>query len=161
MALIRKLPALLRHDIVPVFCDRCGAATHLSRVDEDTAQCLIATGYYRSSVRELDLLQRTERLFARFPHSRHLTIVQHLHLNGPDAADEEFDRALREDKELQAFLQMGFLLPVRLKAVQESVTSSSKSIKHYRVPCRSCHLGGLFLKDTFFERLGSHADDGL
>jgi hypothetical protein len=114
-------------------------------------------GYYCGFLRELDLLERAQRLFARFPDSRHPLVAEYLHLDPsevPTAADEAFERALSEDAELREFLsRSGFLLSARLKFVRESVASYTGRVEEFRVPCPACGAGALCLEQEFFERL--------
>ena len=49
---------------LPVFCDECGLQFDMPRADKRTQDALIETGYYRGFLRELELLERTGRLFA-------------------------------------------------------------------------------------------------
>jgi hypothetical protein len=139
MAVVNKHAALRRHAVVDVACDHCGNSVRLPRVNDRMRDVLIQMGYYRGFLRELNLLERTERLFANFSDSRHQLIAEHLHLSPNDAttaADEAFERALGEDPELHQFLnRCGFLLPVRLTFVRESVTSYSKRVEEFRLPC--------------------------
>jgi len=114
-------------------------------------------GYYRWFLRELDLLQRTERLFARFPNSLHPLIVQHLHLEvAPAGDDEAFEQALKEDAELHEFLKMSFWLPRRLEFIRESVDSFAKRKRfgEFLVQCQACYVGSMCLEEKFFEQLG-------
>jgi hypothetical protein len=158
MPIVDKREALRRHVVLPVVCDRCGQATRLTRVEEPTRVALIQMGYYRGFLRELDLLERAERLFARFPGCRHPLIAEHLELPPGEAyagEDAEFERALGEDAELHEFLkQASFVLPARLEVVRASVASFSGRVAEFQVACPTCGTGSLCLERGFFERLG-------
>jgi hypothetical protein len=136
VSFVDKYGALRRHKVVPVICDECGQRPNMPRPNERTRDALIQTGYYRGFVHELEMLERTERLSARFSNSRHPLIAGHLHLRPsevPTAADEGFERALREDAELHEFLtRCGFLLPARLKVVRQSLESDEPALRRVR-----------------------------
>ncbi len=156
MSIVDKHGALSRMPFVPVFCDSCGQASELTCVSEQTRNALIQMGNYRELRRELELLERTERLFARFPNSRHRLVAEHLHLRPnevPTTADEAFERALGEDAELREFLtHCGFLLTARLEFVRTSVASYT-NWQHFLIPCPTCGAGILCLEREFFEHL--------
>jgi hypothetical protein len=158
VAIVDKRQAIRRHMVLPVVCDRCGDTSRLTRAEEPTRAALLQMGYYRGFLRELELLERAERLFARFPGSRHPLIAEHLDLQPgavPTALDEEFERALREDAELHEFLTGSpFLLAARLQVVRESVASYSGRVAEFQVACPVCGTGSLCLEQGFFERLG-------
>jgi hypothetical protein len=129
----------------------------LQQPDKPTRNALIDTGRHRAALRELELLERTERLFARFPESRHHVVVEHLHLRSskiPTEADEGFERALREDAELHTFLtHCRFLLPARLEGVRRGLASDAGRVEEFRVPCPACAEGSLCLEQDFYESL--------
>jgi hypothetical protein len=158
VSIVDKRGALRQTAVVPVFCDGCGMTSELPRATDRMRDALIHMGYYREFFHELELLERTELLFARFPESRHPLVAEHLHIRPSEvatSADEEFERALGVDAELHEFLgRCGFLLPARLQFVRESVASYSARLHEFRVHCQTCEAGTLCLEQEFFERLG-------
>lgn len=156
MSIVNKHRALRQLGIVAVICDRCGHTTEADCTEDQICDALIQRGRHRGFVVELDLLERTERLFACFPESRHRIIAEHLHFmpnNLPTLADEDFERALAADKELSDFLtRCKFLLPARLKFVREQV-ESYLWVDQLPDLCPACYEGTLCLEQELYNRL--------
>ncbi len=101
--------------------------------------------------RELDLVQRTESLFNRFPDSKHPTKMHRLDIKAETAPDPEFDAALAEDPELAEFLSKSmFLLPGRMELLRGSIGESAPSVDVTLITCKGCGSGVLLLDEQFY-----------
>jgi hypothetical protein len=153
-----KRAALARFTAAPMVCRECGAYSELPCTDEDTRNALIEAADRDEARDELDLLQRADRLFKRFPRSRHPAKVARERLGGgpvPLVSDPEFERALRAEPGLHDLLaRSSFYLPARLKGVAEYVAAMEHSPEPQRFACPVCGFVPLRLEAEVFERQG-------
>lgn len=155
--IVDKRSALQSHTSVTVICDRCAQTEALIDFDDELREALVDDGYLRDFRRELALLDRAQRLFAKFPRSRHPIKVakEHGTFSGESTApDPEFEQALQQDSKLYDFLvKTSFLLPARLHFVREQVGTLGIQPAHRRLCCAVCRTGRLHLEPAFFDSL--------
>ncbi|MGE3805921.1 MAG: hypothetical protein AB7K24_14710, partial [Gemmataceae bacterium] len=153
-----KRAALREYTTAPMVCRSCGAVSDLTCTDEATRAALIEAAYRDELRDELDLLQRADRLFKRFPHSRHPVKVAREQLDPgpcPWVSDPEFARALLAERGRYDFLSSSsFYLPARLRCVLEQAAIMDRSPEPPRFECPACGFVPLRLDAACFERLG-------
>lgn len=152
-----KRAALGRFTTVPMICPACGAESDLPCEDEHTRDAVLEAACRDAASDELDLLRRADRLFKRFPRSRHpVKVAKERPYQGavPWVSDPEFDRALLAERGLYAFLSgSSFYLPARLAGIEECVAAMELSPEPQRFACPVCGFTPLRLDHEFFERL--------
>lgn len=149
--------ALARYTTAPMICTSCGAASDLPCADDATRDALIEAAYRDDARDELDMLRRADRLFKRFPRSRHPVKVARETLDVrpvPWATDPAFERALQAERGLYDFLVgSSFYLPARLACVERWVAEAEAMPEPQRFACPVCGFVPLRLEGAFFERL--------
>lgn len=163
---IRGLARSLRKvKAAPVICPSCNHSLTLTQRDKELDQALVASTCLDRTQRELSLLERLERLFARFPASRHYLKIRTLtnvapewSIDGPQwkntSDDPEFEAALRSEPDLYEFLlNTWFLLPARLPALRQDVKDMQRMVDKRPVLCSVCNNGRVLLEPEFFKTL--------
>ena len=153
-----KWAALAGYTMAPMVCRGCGVESELSCADEEVRDALIEAANRDEFRDELDLLQRADRLFKRFPRSQHpVKVAKERVATGPVpwVSDPEFERALQGERGLYDFLsRSSFYLPARLRFVAERVAELEQSPEPRRFACPVCGFVPLRLESAFFDRLG-------
>jgi hypothetical protein len=152
-----KWAALARYTTVPMVCTACGAGSDVPCADEATRDALIEAAYRDDARDELDMLRLADRLFKRFPRSRHPVKVARETLDVrpvPWVSDPEFERALQAERGLYDFLVgSSFYLPARLACVERWVAEVERTPEPRRFACPVCGFVPLRLEAAFFQRL--------
>ena len=155
--------SLLEAEVVPVVCPGCGYHENLRHPRKDLCQALYARTFLDEAREEVEMLERVERLFSRFPEAQgfiNVSVDQILSGQWPlvkTADDPALQEALDADPELTRFLQgSSFSLPARLRFLREQVQHMEEECARGKVAqkrCPACHNNHLRVEHTFYNRL--------
>lgn len=154
---------------VTISCIRCGGRFTAERFTPQELEVMEQWGECRPYLKEMPLLERTAKLYERYPeargqvrsrpsaivHSDDPVVRQKLAAGVPfgqidPPRPSDYERKLREwvdgDPELLVFLETTtFDLEARTKAVREALQTCQKRIAGRKVVCPACHKGALAL----------------
>ncbi len=139
-----------------VACENCGEVSTIPRPDNSKCHRLIEGYYFHSSIAELELLKRAQKLFDSRPLSNHRHIIRKTYrepVNNPEDSSL-LQKAIDADPHLKEFLEMcDFSFHPRKQSIEKSINNSRKILASNTTPCPHCG-GALRLTEESHDACG-------